>query len=378
MKFNPSRPAIWIAEQSTLDKAIAALMREKTLGVDTESNSLYAYQEQVCLIQFSTAKDDYLIDALADIDLGKLSHIFSDERIEKIFHAAEYDVICLRRDFGYTFRNLFDTMQAARILGFKKLGLSGLLEEQFRLNPVKSFQKANWGKRPLKADMRYYARVDTHFLIPLRARLHKQLQKEKLLDLALEDFRRVARSENHANQAPLYTHVRGYHRLTPEKLAILDALCSYRDQVAARLNRPHFKVIGSNALLGIVEAKPATMAALKRVERLSPRVAERFGEGLLKAVARGKKARPISLQKGKRPPQAYLNRMERLKEWRKRKGKQMGVESDVVLPRETMEAIAGIGASSLKELKVVMDEVPWRFNHFGEEILETIGTGRKG
>ena len=35
------------------------------VAVDTESNSLYAYYERVCLIQFSTPTVDYLLDPLA-------------------------------------------------------------------------------------------------------------------------------------------------------------------------------------------------------------------------------------------------------------------------------------------------------------------------
>jgi len=377
MKFNPSRPAIWIADQSALDKALPSLMGARTVGVDTESNSLYAYQEQVCLIQFSTSKDDYLIDALADIDLSALAPLFADQKIEKIFHAAEYDVICLRRDFGFEFNNLFDTMQAARILGFKKLGLSNMLEDQFRVSPVKSFQKANWGKRPLKPEMLHYARVDTHFLIPLRARLHKQLENAGLLDLAYEDFSRLAESANHVNHGPLYAHVRGYYKLTPRKLAILNELCIFRDKMAARLNRPHFKVLGSNALYAIVDAEPGSMGVLKQVDGLSPRLADRYGEGLLKAVAAGKKAPPITLKKTKRPPQVYLKRVEKLKRWRKERARKMGVESDVVLPRETLEAIAGSGAGTLKQLKDVMADVPWRFDQFGSEILSLIGTGNR-
>jgi ribonuclease D len=81
------------------------------------------YQEQVCLIQFSTGDTDYLVDPLALTDLTPLSPIFADPKIEKIFHAAEYDIICLKRDFGYKFANIFDTMVASRVLGKQAVGL---------------------------------------------------------------------------------------------------------------------------------------------------------------------------------------------------------------------------------------------------------------
>jgi len=78
MKFNPSKPVQWIDDQSALESIIPALSKGPNLAVDTESNSLFAYREQVCLIQFSTADTDYLIDAYAQLDLSRLHLIFNN------------------------------------------------------------------------------------------------------------------------------------------------------------------------------------------------------------------------------------------------------------------------------------------------------------
>jgi len=372
MKFHPSKPAQWIADQSALDSIITALSKGPTLAVDTESNSLFAYREQVCLIQFSTAETDYLIDAYVGLDLSRLHAIFNDPMVEKIFHAAEYDVMCLKRDYGFEFNNLFDTMQAARILGFKQLALSTMIEEQFHIEPVKSFQKANWGKRPLTYEMRQYARLDTHYLIPLRERLDGQLRKSGLRELAQEDFQRLCRVENNHIDIPLYAQVSGYYHLSPQQLSVLDALCRYRDKLASQYNRPLFKVVGSRALYALAEASPQTIEELEKIEDLSPRLAQRYGRGLITAVKRGLEAPPITLPQHKRPSQAYVKRLEHLKLWRKNKGKKMGVQSDIVLPRDILEDIAVRKPKDAPELKEVMEEVPWRFNHFSGEILQVI------
>ena len=377
MKFHPSKPAQWIADQSALDSIIPALSKGPYLAVDTESNSLFAYREQVCLIQFSTADTDYLIDAYAELDLSRLHSIFNDPMVEKIFHAAEYDVMCLKRDYGFEFNNLFDTMQTARILGFKQLALSTMLEEQFHIEPVKSFQKANWGKRPLTYDMKQYARLDTHYLIPLRARLDGQLRKSGLRELAQEDFRRLCRVENNHTDAPLYAQINGYYHLSPRQLSVLDALCRYRDELALKLDRPLFKVVGSRALYALAEESPQTIEELEIIENLSPRLAQRYGHGLIAAVKRGLEAPPIILPRYKRPSQAYIKRLEYLKLWRKNKGKKMGVQSDIILPKDILEDIAGRKPKDVPELKKVMEEVPWRFNHFGGEILQIITKGRE-
>jgi ribonuclease D len=121
---SPTKPPVWINRPDQLLKMAADLVNYPLLSIDTESNSLYVYTERVCLIQISTPQTDYLVDSLALTDLSCLEPIFSNPAIEKIFHAAEYDILCLKRDYGFTFVNLFDTMVASRILGRSSVGLA--------------------------------------------------------------------------------------------------------------------------------------------------------------------------------------------------------------------------------------------------------------
>jgi ribonuclease D len=74
----------------------------------------------------------------------------------------------LDQDFGFEISNLFDTMVAARILGWKAVGLGSILQDQFGIQVQKKYQRANWGRRPLPDEMLTYAQLDTHYLIPLR------------------------------------------------------------------------------------------------------------------------------------------------------------------------------------------------------------------
>src|SRR5262245_15126388 len=141
-------PPQWVGTQDDLEAVLPALLAAPAIGVDTESNSLYAYHERVCLIQFSLPGRDYVVDPLNLDALAPLYPLFADPAQQKVFHAAEYDVLCLRRDYGFEFANLFDTMVAARILGQTQLGLAALLEKYFGVTMNKKYQRANWGQRP--------------------------------------------------------------------------------------------------------------------------------------------------------------------------------------------------------------------------------------
>ena len=367
-------PLIWIDQPTDLDKLVETLLRHSCLAVDTESNSLYAYQEQVCLIQFSTPEADFLVDPLRLKDLSPLGAVFANERIEKIFHAAEYDLICLKRDFGFTFRHIFDTMHAARILGRREVGLASLLKQEFDLQLEKHYQRADWSQRPLPPAMLDYARHDTHYLIPLRERLAATLQQKGLWELAQEDFERlteVSVPTVDLSKGPDWNLAQRYN-LSPQQMAVLTALYAYRDEQARLANLPHFKILSNEALLELALALPKSPRDLSRLGILSAKQRERFQEGLLATIREALTAPPPLRPRNGIPDEAVLARLEHLRRWRKQMGRRLGVESDIVLPRELMERIARENPAHPDELAQIMRNTPWRFKRFGEEILHVL------
>ena len=373
MSSDLSTPPVWVDDRAQFGRMLADLEKQRCLAVDTESNSLYAYEEKVCLIQFSSAHADYLVDALADLPLDELWAIMADASVEKIFHAAEYDLICLKRDYGFSFSNLFDTMHAARVLGEEKLGLADMLMLRFGVEQGKSFQKADWGLRPLTAGMQAYARLDTHYLIPLRDMLHGQLAEKGLLELAEEDFERLRALKANSRQAPLYAQVSGYHTLNGRELRALDELCCFRDQISRKQDRPHFKVLGNSTLMVLAREQPATRDQLESLGGVSPRLKARYASGLLDALPRARGMPPLEIEPRRRPSQDYIDRLEALKRWRKRTAEKMQVQSDIVLPRDILESIAKSRPRDIQTLKKEMEALPWRFERFGAEILELLG-----
>jgi ribonuclease D len=54
----------------------------------------------------------------------------------------------------------------------------------------------------------------------------------------------------------------------------------------------------------------------------------------------------------------------------------MEVESDIILPRDILESVVTRDPQNISDLKKVMADVPWRWEHYGEEIL-TASLGNK-
>ncbi len=368
-------PPVWVDTPKGLAHLAAVLAAQSVIAVDTESNSLHAYRERVCLIQFSTVTADYLLDPLALPDLSALAPPMADPAIEKIFHASEYDLICLRRDFGWKVKPLFDTMVAARTLGLPQMGLAALLETYFDVKMNKRHQRADWAQRPLLPDQVDYARMDTHFLIPLRARLAEQLQARGCWAEAAEEFERLTQMDGAAAAefgAESFWRVSGARDLTPRQAAILRELYIYRESVARRLDRPPFKVMSEATLMALAQATVHTANDLKAIPGMTDGQIRRHGAQIVQAVARGRQASVQPPPRAERHDDALLDRYDRLRRWRKQRAQERGVESDVIMPREVLWALAGAGPQSVAELERVTELGPVRRAKYGQEIIEVL------
>lgn len=371
----PSPPApAWIDTPEALAEWLAAHQHTSRLAIDTESNSLHAYQEHVCLIQVSAEDGDALLDPLGSADMQALAPLFASPSVEKIFHGAEYDLACLKRDFGFEIVNLFDTRLALRTLGMQPSGLADVLAQEFGVTLNKRFQRADWAKRPLTPAQIEYARFDTHYLLPLRDRLADALQRAGRWEEALEACAHLACTTHPGTNGGLhgFWSLANARRLEPRQAAALRELYAWRDQMARQLDRPAFKILSDEALLGLARAQPRVAEDLRHVPDLPPRLADRYGPAILAALERARSMEPPPRPCGEPSDPAVLARYDKLRQWRKAVAAERGVESDIILPREILWEVARVAPRSLQALEPLMPCLPWRFRTYGASILRCL------
>jgi len=107
---------------------------------------------------------------------------------------------------------------------------------------------------------------------------------------------------------------------------------------------------------------------------LSLKQYQRHRDGLLRAIQAGLQAEPVYPPRSPKPDEAFLERLEALRNWRKVTGKQNNVKSDVILPRDVMFAIATRNPATMEQLGEVMVQLPWRHQQYGEAILRVLET----
>lgn len=374
-----AQPPVWVDSPTGLAGMQAQMQALAAIAVDTESDSLYSYFEKVCLLQFSTPAEDYVVDPFPLGDLSALGALFADPAIEKVFHAAEYDILCLRRDYGFGFASIFDTMIAARILGWANVGLGSILQERFGVSLNKRMQRADWGHRPLSVEQIAYAREDTHYLLALRDIQLAELARLGRLEEAREEFARLANVQPAVRRfdPDAYGNLEGARDLDPVQLGTLRELYRFRDAQARREDRPPFKVLAESALLRIAEALPDSVPALRRVDGLTPYALQRYGQAIVQAVARGRAAPQVALPRPhlRREPlldNSARTRLGRLKEWRKRRATERGVAPDVIVSNDVLLAAARNNPRTLDALVDISHLGPWKAREYGQDLLEAL------
>ncbi len=368
-------PPVLVDSAAAFENMIAALAGLPLLALDTESDSLYRYFFKVGLIQISTPATDYLVDPLQIPDLTPLGGIMADAAVEKVFHAAENDILMLKRDFGFGFANVFDTMLAARILGWRQVSLAALLAEHFGVMLDKRAQLTDWGHRPLDAAQLSYARLDTHYLLPLRDLLIGELRQRRRWREAQDAF--AALPQVTYVEKPFdpdgFWRIKRARDLRGQELAVLRRLYLWRDEQARKLDRPPFKVLGDERLVDMSQRPPTRMADLP----LNARQAEQFGRAILAAVAAGRAdpvpqapARP-SNGNGRPTPEA-LARFDQLRAWRVRRAAERGVDADLILTNDALMSIARAAPVTLETLTALGVMGAWKMEEYGPDLLRVL------
>lgn len=369
-------PPVLVDTPAEFRSMLAALASESSLALDTEANSLYRYFHKVCLLQISTRQTDYLVDTLRLADISGLQPLLADARIEKVFHAAENDILLLKRDHGFSFANIFDTMLAARILGWAHVGLAGALKEHFGVELDKRAQLTDWGQRPLTPAQLSYARLDTHFLLPLRDLLVRELHAHKRWREAHEAF--AGLPDLVFVEKPFdpdgFWRLKSARDLRPSELAVLRELYLWRDEQARTLDRPPFKVMSDDALIRLSQLQPSRIGDLP----LSSQQIQRYGQAIVAAIARGRAALPpqppIRPHNGNgRPDPEVVGRFDRLRAWRAARAAARGVEPDVVLTNDVLMAIARAAPTSLEALAALKLMGDSKLEEYGAELVNVVG-----
>jgi ribonuclease D len=365
-----------------LEELANELLGEKVIAVDTEADSFYHYFDKTCLVQIGTKKNSYLIDTLAfdgPEPMAVLAPIFASPEIQVIFHAAEYDIYVLKRDYGYTFANIYDTMISAQLLGYKAIGLAALIEHHFGVKVPKDEQRSDWSRRPLTERQLNYAVGDVIYLARLTKKMRQELKNARRFSWAEEEFETMCGREwpDRKFDKQGYFRIKGARKIDPKSLSVLKELFLMRDARAREIDRPPFKVLGNRTLLEIAAAKPGRARQLKGIKGITDLLIRRMGDEILAAVEKGrsKEHPPIPKSTGngrRRMDRKTERRVNALKKWRTKRSQELTLDPGVLCPNAALEAIAWQSPNTGADLEGLPELKGWFVREFGDEVAQAL------
>ncbi len=352
----------------------AELNRYPVIAVDLEADSMHNYQEKVCLLQFSTPDTTVLIDPLAGADLKALRPILSNREVRKIFHAADYDIRCLARDFDIEINGLFDTMISSQFLGEERFGLADVLRKYFSVELDKQYQRADWSKRPLPEAMIRYAAEDTSYLHGLVENLEAQLIEKGRLEWVQEEFSLMEKVRFAVRQGPQFLRFKGAGTLDRRQLAGLENLLQWRDSEAQRRDCPLYKVFGNKDLLELARQMPEKISD---VSGISARLLDRYGKRMMPAIQAAHELSDAELptyprgERRAKDPQIE-KRVSRLKDWRKKVAAELEIDPGVLINNMMLEELARQQPTCETDLEGIDMLKIWQRKVLGAGILQTL------
>jgi ribonuclease D len=361
---------------------LAELARaEGRLGIDTEFMPEGRYRPLLCLVQIAVAGEIAVLDPLdatPDFDPQPLAEVFADPAVEVVLHAGRQDVAILRRQWGATFTNVFDTQIAAGFAGFSaQAGYTGLLHDVMRIRLAKSASFTRWDARPLTPEQLRYAREDVEHLLALADELQARLVSRGRLDWAREECRAIAEATDERDPEEAWRRLPRVSGLGPRERAVARELAAWRERVAAAEDRPVGAVVRDPTVSELAKRQPATRRELAQIRGIGPEVVRRRSDDIVAAIARGREAPPIRLDEGDRlatepqdgPAIALAEALVRAR------AQEAGLAYELIAARADLAPIV-VSARRAGAEPDVRTLRGWRRELVGEELLELLA-GRR-
>ncbi|BDA77208.1 ribonuclease D [Leptospira kobayashii] len=363
---------ILVDTAKALELALINLKQSKILSIDTESSGYYTYFPKVCLIQINSNGKNYLIDPLKITNLKGLAPLFADPNILKIFHSAQDDIKALKRDFGFQFTNVADTMISSRLLSMEQSSLAFVVEHYHKVSLSKVEQKSNWEIRPLQTQQLRYAALDTAYLETIWLKMEEELKRRNLYEEAKSEFEFTA-SEDYVEKGGEGFHIAKFPDIinfTPlERRKILELL-RYRDEKAKKINKAPFRVFNNDRLSQAVKEQPNEE---KCMEWFGKKDGSEIYKLLISEYSDPIETSELSKRHGEDLNEEEDKKFQNAKKWRLRVMRIRRMEHSLLPSNKQLIAILRANPQNIEELKALHVFSDWKVENYGPSLLTALG-----
>lgn len=357
-----------IRDPAVLRAVVDAWPLRAALALDTEFVRERTYFPKLCLVQAALPGGIALIDVLAIEDGGALIAPLADARRTKLLHAARQDIEALLPLTGGPLAPVFDTQQAAALLGFPaQVGYADLVRQLLGIELAKGHARTDWARRPLSPEQLAYAADDVRYLPALAAALEERLQAAGRRAWMEEESAQLGDiSLYRVEPAEAWRRLKGLERLDPEAFAAARALARWREQRAMDRDLPRGWVLPDAAIHDLAQSRPRTREALLAIESVPRGTVARGGDEILAAIRESRDAEPAEApEELSRPGPAQVRQMKSLQQRLLAIAGELGIQPEILATRRELAALI----RGARELPVLSG---WRREVIGEPLLAAL------
>jgi ribonuclease D len=161
-----------------------------SIAIDSETMGLNIMRDRLCVVQLSSGDGNaHLIQFEKEIyNAPNLVRVLQDEKIQKIFHFARFDLAVIKKYLGVEVKNVYCTRTASKFARTytDNHGLKALAEEYLGMDLSKKQQSSYWGAGDLSDKQLDYAANDVLHLHKIKTQLDERLKREGRLEIALK------------------------------------------------------------------------------------------------------------------------------------------------------------------------------------------------
>lgn len=232
---------------------------EQLVGFDTEFVSDNTYRPALGLLQFATRTRSAVVDPLAVTDLTAWWEIMADDETTVIVHGGQAEIRFCLQLLGQAPRRLFDIQLAEGFRGRSyPLSYSAIVRRVINRGVDGSQTRTDWTRRPLSDAQLKYALEDVEYLIEIFEEQSSWLEKQGRLSWAADEVTRLIADIEADDAAEPWERLPGIHKLSRRDLAVLQRIAGWREETAARDNRPVRRVLRDDLLVDLARRQPQT------------------------------------------------------------------------------------------------------------------------
>ncbi len=358
----------FIKTEEELKHLVNELSGSDFLAIDTEFLREKTYYPKLCLIQINNGNIQALIDAIAISDLSSISQLLTDQKIVKIFHAGSQDVEVLYYATGVSPWPIFDTQQAAALLGYPlQVGYGRLVQSVCGISLAKVDSYSDWSKRPLSKSQISYALDDVVYLPEIYKTLRLKLEEKGRLHWLDEDFKMLADvSRFDTDPRQMWHKLKRITSLNRKQLAVARELAAWREEEARNRNIPRKRVLSDEIIVEVSRKIPSSkeqLMIIRGADTLSKRNLNKIKACIRTAMALPPSQYPelTTHPKGEAKSYGIVSLMAALVELR---AYQNDVANPALASRDELTRIAHGHRDDIDVLK------GWRYEMVGKELLE--------